>query len=98
MARRGAARLAAELTGSVSPGSRPRAWVEPGVVKAVAAGYVGDAGSDATMTVTWRGVDVPCSFLASYSPVAGDVVLLLVQPPSLICLDRLVGPNVESDD
>jgi hypothetical protein len=94
MASKGFARLAAELTGSTSSGARPRAWVEPGLVKAVA----GDYDTAATVTVTWRNTDVPVSYLDSYSPAAGDVVLILVQPPSLIVLGKLNGPNLESDD
>lgn len=85
---RGLSRLASELTSS-GAGSDPRCWVEPGVVKAAVSGYL----ADPIMTVTWRNTDVPCSYVDSYTPAAGDVVLLLIQPPSVICLGRLVGPG-----
>jgi hypothetical protein len=91
---RGLTRLANELTGGATPGARPRCWVEPGVVKAVA----GDYDTAATVTVTWRGTDVAVSYLDSYTPAQGDVVLILVQIPSLIVLGKLNGPNLETDD
>jgi hypothetical protein len=91
---KGLARLAAELTGSVSSGTRPRCWVEPGVVTSIAGGYL----QSDTVVVTWRNTDVPVSYLDSYTPTAGDVVAILVQPPSLIVLGKLNGPNLESDD
>lgn len=93
MAARGIARLAAELTGSTSPGARPQAWVEPAVLKAIATGYL----QTPTITVTWRDTDVPASYLDSYTPKVDDVVLLLIQPPSLVVLGKLNGPNLESD-
>lgn len=90
---RGLTRLTAELAGTAT-GNRPSCWVEPGTVKATVAGY----GADATITVTWRGVDVPCSYVSTYSPADGDVVLLLIQPPSVICLGRLIGPDDPTAD
>lgn len=64
------------------------------MVHAVAGGYL----QDPTITVTWRGVQVPVTWAASYTPAEGDVVLLLVQPPALILLDKLNGPNLETAD
>ncbi len=60
-------------------------------MRSVATGYM----QDPVVTITWRGVDVPCSYLGDYSPSENDVVLLLIQPPSVICLGRLVGPQTE---
>lgn len=87
-------RLANEMTGATSSGTNPACWVESGVVHAVAGGYL----EDPTITVTWRGTVVPVTWAASYTPNEGDVVLLLVQPPSLILIDKLLGPNLETDE
>ncbi len=86
---RGLARLVGELTGAASPGARPQCWVESGVVRTVVPGYM----SDPTITVRWRDTDVPVSYIASYTPTEGDVVLLLIQTSSVIVLGRLVGPT-----
>lgn len=88
----GRARLAAELAGATQPGNRPDCWCEPGVVTTVITGYLADP-ADAVVTVTWRNTVVPVSYVSSYTPVEGDVVLLLIQPPSVIVLGRIVGPG-----
>lgn len=88
MAGRGFARLRAELSGANSPGEDPRAWVETGVIKAVIGGYL----QDDVVTATWRGTDMPVAYLDGYTPVAGDVVLLLIQAPAPpIVLGKLNG-------
>lgn len=88
MAGRGFARLQAELSGSTSAGESPRCWVEPGVIKAVVTGYL----EADVVTATWRGVDMSVTYLDSYTPAAGDVVLLLIQTPAPpIVLGKLNG-------
>jgi hypothetical protein len=96
----GTARLKAELTGANNPGANPQTWTESGTVQSVVEGY--DAGGygesiDASVVVTWRNADVPVSYVATYTPVVGDVVLLLIQPPKPpIVLGRIVGPSQEA--
>jgi hypothetical protein len=91
----GAARLAGELTGATAPGNTPRVWLESGVVTAVVTGYAPEE-TDAIITVSWRGTTVPASYVSPYSPAEGDVVLLLIQPPGVIVLGRLIGPEGSS--
>lgn len=87
----GLSRLKRELSGAATSGERPRAWVEPGEVYAVLTGY-----GDPQPAIRWRGQVVPCSYLAGYSPVVGDAVLLLIQDPAPpICLGKIIGPAEE---
>lgn len=70
--------LIAEMTGQSDP-HLPRARVEKAVVAATA-----------PFTVTWQGQTVSCPRLASYTPVTGHVVAVLVQPPSLLVLGQII--------
>jgi hypothetical protein len=81
----GSARLADQL--AVTPGGDLR--IETGVIASVAAGAAVDG--NALVTVTWRGTNVACPYLAGYAPTVGHNVLLLVQPPQLVILGRLIG-------
>ena len=85
----GRQRLLAELTGATAPGNGTRCWVEQGVIRAVAGGYM----QDPIVTVRWRGTDIEASRMADYDPTDGDVVLLLIQPPSVVILGRVLGPT-----
>ncbi len=86
----GLKRLAAELTGVNAPGNRPECWFESGIVRSSVPGYM----DSAIVTVIWRGVDVPVSYLDSYSPTEGDAVLLMIQPPSPpVLLGKINGPG-----
>ena len=84
-----ARRLAAELTGLSGPGKRPSSWLEPAVVFSVTPG--GALDGNARCVVTWRGVQVPAAYASSYVPTVGHVVLVNVQPPSLVVLCRVIG-------
>lgn len=81
-------RLAAELSGRAT-GRRPSSWLEPATVFSVVPGGASDG--NALATVTWRGVQVPVAYAAAYVPVVGHVVLLNVQPPSVVILCRVIG-------
>lgn len=103
---RGLSRLTAELTGTASPGTTPRCWFEPGVIYAVVGDDAGGEGygygyqptGDPFITVTWRNTEVPASYLSTYAPAVGDVVLMLIQPPGPpVVLSRLIGPEVPSN-
>jgi len=83
-----ARKLAGELSGRAT-GSRPTSWLEPAEVTAVTAGAAVDG--NALVTVLWRGIEVPAAYAASYLPAPGDVVLLNVQPPSVVILCRVIG-------
>ncbi len=86
----GLRRLAEEMTGVNAPGNRPECWFESGIVRSSVTGY----GNAAIVTVSWRGVDVPVSYLDSYNPSDGDAVLLLIQPPSPpVLLGKINGPG-----
>jgi hypothetical protein len=99
----GLERLKGELTGATGPGKTPRCWVEPGVVRSVASEYVmhedGLLYDELTgaFTVTWRGQDIAVPYIEGFTPVEGAVVLLLVQPPSVICLGGLIGQDTGED-
>jgi hypothetical protein len=45
----------------------------------------------ALVSVLWRGTQVEAAYLASYTPAVGHVVLLLVDPPQVVILGRLIG-------
>lgn len=86
----GARKLTREVQGARRPPGTPRSWVEQAVVKTVTA--AGAADGNALVTVTWRGQDVFASYLSSYTPVAGHVVAVVIQPPSLpLILSRVIG-------
>lgn len=83
-----ARKLAAELSGRAT-GRRPVSWLEPATVFSVTPGGASDG--NALCVVTWRGVTTPVAYSAAYAPVVGHVVLLNVQPPSLVIICRVVG-------
>ena len=83
---RGADRLADELAAlTTQPGVR----MEPGTVVTVVAGAAADG--NALVTVSWRGTSVAVPYPSSYTPVVGHVVLLLVAPPQVVIVARLLG-------
>jgi len=82
-------RLAAELQRDPRPQGAPVCWLEQATVTAVTAG--GAADGSALCTVTWRGETHEAAYLASYTPVVGHVVAVVVQPPSLLVLGRVIG-------
>ncbi len=71
----------------LAPGTSAR--MEPGEVVAVAPGGASDG--NARVTVRWRGAKVVCPYPSSYAPAVGHAVLLLVQPPQVVIVARLVG-------
>lgn len=81
--------LLAQQQAKTKGGSLPSAWFEQGTVASVAVGGGADGGD--LVTVTYRGVNVPAVHCASYTPVPGHRVLLLVQTPQVVIVDRLVG-------
>lgn len=85
----GRSRLAAELTGVSGPGGEQRSWFEPAQVASVVAGGAGDG--NALATLNFRGQLVPAAYLQAYTPTAGQTVLVLVQPPQLIIVGRVIG-------
>ncbi len=88
----GKTRLSAELTGVTAPGNRSECFFESGLVTTAVAGY----GGDMLLTVLWRGSRVPASYVTTYTPQEGDVVLLLIQSPGKpIALGRLSMTNEE---
>lgn len=60
-----------------------------GTVTAVAAG--GAADGNALTSVKWQGATVTGSYLASYTPAVGHVVLMARVGPRLVILGRLIG-------
>lgn len=82
----GADRLADVMAG-LAPADGVR--MEQGVIASVAAGAAADG--NALVTVTWRGTNVACPYPSTYTPVVGHVVLLLVSPPRLVIVARLIG-------
>jgi hypothetical protein len=81
-------KLAAELSGQAA-GASPSSWLEPAVVYSVTAGGASDG--NALCVVTWRGVQTPAAYPASYTPTVGHVVLLNVQPPSVVIVMHVIG-------
>lgn len=55
---RGLTRLANEITGTATPGTPPRMWLETATVHLVVSGY-------GLVTLEWRGKIVPASYLVS---------------------------------
>lgn len=82
-------KLAAELLGKTGPGRRPSSWLEPAVVSHVTPGGASDG--NALVAVTWRSTEVLVAYAAAYTPVVGHVVLLNIQPPSLVIICRVIG-------
>jgi hypothetical protein len=64
-------------------------WCEPATVHSVTAGAAADG--NALATVTWRGAQYQAAYPAAYTPVVGHTVLLLIQPPQLAILCRVIG-------
>jgi hypothetical protein len=81
-------RLAAELSGRAL-GRRSVSCLEPAVVYSVTPGGASDG--NALCVVTWRGIQEPVAYAAAYTPVVGHVVLLNVQPPSLVIVMHVIG-------
>lgn len=83
-------KLAAEILRGKPPQGAPSAAAEPAVIATVTAGAAADG--NALVTVTWRGVAVPASYLASYTPVVSHTVIVLYQPPGgLLIIGRVIG-------
>lgn len=82
-------RVAAEISRDRPPQGAPPSWFEQAVVASVAAGAASDG--NALVTVTWHGASVQAAYLSSYSPTVSHTVLVLVQPPSLLILGRVIG-------
>lgn len=82
----GIARLADHLA---SIGDSQAVRMEQGVIATVTAGAAADG--NALVTVTWRGTTVACPYPSTYVPVVGHVVLLLIVPPQLVIVARLIG-------
>jgi hypothetical protein len=84
------ARLAAEILRDRPPQGALSSAVAPAVVATVTAGAAADG--NALVTVTWWGVAVPASYLASYTPTVGHTVAVVYQPPGgLLILGRIIG-------
>lgn len=82
-------RLAAELSGRSGPGKRPSSWLEPATIYSVTPGGASDG--NALAVVTWRGIQAPAAYASTYTPVVGHVVVVNVQPPSLVIIARIIG-------
>jgi hypothetical protein len=63
--------------------------MEPATVLTVTAGAASDG--NALVAVTWRGATCNLPYLASYTPVVGHHVMLLVQPPQAVITGRIIG-------
>lgn len=69
-----------------APDPDPEQWAGTCTVKTAAAGTLTDGRK--LMVVTWLGTDVTCTYLASYTPVAGDNVLFLKSGASFVVLGK----------
>ncbi|MGI5144786.1 hypothetical protein ACQEVC_45465 [Plantactinospora sp. CA-294935] len=87
--RREIRRAAAELLRDRPPQGAPASWMEQATVVAVAPGAASDG--NALLTVEWRGAEVDAAYGAKYTPTVGDTVLVVVQPPSLLVVDQVIG-------
>ena len=86
-------RAAAEISRDRPSQDAIAAWVESAVVASVTAGAAADG--NALATVTWRGSDHDAAYLAGYAPTAGDVVLVLVQPPNCLAIfGKIIGTPI----
>jgi hypothetical protein len=90
----GAADLAAFLAGQSGSqsGGDPATVVETGSVTAVTPGAA--KGGSALVAVSWRGATVTADYLASYTPVQGDVVLVVHHGDLLHIIGRLIGQPI----
>jgi hypothetical protein len=85
-----AGKVAAEILRGKPPQGALSASIEPALVASVSAGAAADG--NALVTVTWRGQPAQAAYLASYTPTAGHVVVVLYQPPGgLMILGRVIG-------
>lgn len=80
-------RLADRITELAGAGTSGR--FEPGVIASVTPGAASDG--NARVVVTWRGINVPCSYPSSYTPVVGHVVALWIDPPQIFISSRQIG-------
>jgi hypothetical protein len=87
--RREIRRAAAELLRDRPPQGAPASWVEQAEVVDVTAAAASDG--NALLTVEWRGTEVDAAYCAGYTPNIGDTVLVVVQPPSLLVIDQVIG-------
>lgn len=87
--REGVRRASAEVSRDRPPQGTPASWFEQATVTTVSAGAAADG--NALVTVTWRGSPVQAAYLSSYAPTVSHNVLVLVQPPSLLILGRVIG-------
>jgi hypothetical protein len=85
----GVRRAAAEAQRDQRPQGAPICWVEQATVASVTAGGAKDG--NALCQITWRGSVAAAAYAAGYTPTAGDVVLVLVQLPQLVIIDRVIG-------
>lgn len=69
--------------------SAPGVQLEVATVTAVSAGAAADG--TALVTVSWRGASLTASYLSSWAPTVGHVVLVAYRPPSLVILGRVIG-------
>lgn len=79
------------LSGDDDPerGGTPPTRIETASVTAVTAGAA--KGGAALVTVSWRGANVSAQYLASYTPVKGDLVLVVHHGDVPYILGRLTG-------
>lgn len=82
-------RAAAETARDRRPQGAPVCWVELATIASVTAGAATDG--NALVTIVWRGATVPAAYTASYTPTVGHVVLVLVQLPQIVIVDRVIG-------
>lgn len=73
-------RLAAEDT------AEPDTWAGTATVTNPAAGVTSDG--RLLITVSWRGADIDCAYLASYTPVVGHRVSFIKDGASLLVLGK----------
>lgn len=61
----------------------------PGVVVSVLPG--GAADGNAFVVVEWGGAQTPAGYMDTYTPVVGDVVVMLVQGPQALIQGKIRG-------
>ena len=69
-----------------APDPDPPEWAGTATVSNAAKGTLSDGRK--LITVTWQGVDVDCTYLAAYTPAAGDHVLFLRSGGSFVVLGK----------
>lgn len=77
------------VTDELAALDRPQLRMEQGTVVTVTPGGAADGNSLAV--VSWRGTNVACPYPSTYTPVVGHVVLLLIDPPRVVIVARLIG-------